>query len=53
MIGSDGGKRSFAYEFCILLEKRKRKEVFAIDSSIRFFNGPSGRIGCDDDNIYV
>lgn len=47
LIGPPDGKRAVAYEFCIPIDKRKRKEVLSIDPSIRFFDGPSGRVGCD------
>lgn len=45
-IGPPDGKRDIAYEFCIPLEKRKKKEVFRIDPSLRFYSGPAGRSGC-------
>src|SRR5687768_11850928 len=46
LIGPPDGKRSVAYEFCIPRDQEKRKEVAAIDSTVHFFTGPTGRIGC-------
>jgi hypothetical protein len=46
LIGQSDGKRSVAYEFCIPLNKAKRKKVFRIDPSVRFYSGPVGRSGC-------
>lgn len=49
LIGPADGKRSVAYEFCIPFNKAQRMEVLRIDKSVRFFNGPSGKVGCDKD----
>jgi hypothetical protein len=49
LIGPPDGKRNVAYEFCIPRDQEKRKEVAAIDSTVRFFTGPTGRIGCHPD----
>jgi hypothetical protein len=46
MIGPEDGKRNMDYEFCIPLDKKKKKEVARIDRSVKFFSGPSGRSGC-------
>ena len=48
LIGPADGKRSVSYEFCIPIDRKKRREVAAIDPSVRFFDGPKGRIGCHD-----
>jgi hypothetical protein len=52
MIGPLDGKREMAYEFCIPNNKAKRKQVSSIDKSVQFYIGPSGRIGCED-NQYL
>lgn len=49
MIGPEDGKRNVAYEFCIPIDSKKRNEVAFIDSSVHFFKGPKGRIGCGED----
>ena len=49
LTGPPDGQRSVAYEFCIPFDSAMRKEVLRIDKSIRFFNGPSGRVGCGTD----
>lgn len=46
LIGPADGKHSVAYEFCIPVEALKKMEVLSIDSSVRFFEGSKGRIGC-------
>jgi hypothetical protein len=47
LIGPADGKRSVAYEFCIPRDSARQKEVLTIDSSVKFFKGSSGRIGCN------
>jgi hypothetical protein len=49
LIGPPDGKRTVAYEFCIPRDPKKRKEVASIDSTVSFFSGPTGRIGCHTD----
>lgn len=49
LIGPPDGKRNVAYEFCIPRDQKKRNEVMAIDSTVRCFAGPTGRIGCHPD----
>lgn len=49
LIGSPGGKRSVAYEFCIPREQAKCDEVRGIDPSVRCFAGTPGRIRCGRD----
>lgn len=49
LIGSAESKRSVAYEFCIPQDEAKLKEVTAIDSSLQFYAGTPGRIGCKRD----
>lgn len=46
LTGPPDGKRLVAYEFCIPIDKKKRRKVRRIDPSVRFHLGSQGRSGC-------
>lgn len=49
MVGSEDGKRSFAYEFCVPDDTDKLAEVKSIDPSLQCTLGSPGRIRCSRD----
>lgn len=53
LIGPPEGKRMVAYEFCIPVDKRKRRQVHKIDPSIRFHLGSQGRSGCSGQYLCI
>lgn len=47
LYGPGNGRRALSYEFCIPDTSENRREVSAIDTTVRFMPGVSGRIGCE------
>lgn len=53
LIGPPDGKRAVAYEFCIPVNRKKRREVHKIDRSVQFQLGPTGRSGCSGQYLCI
>jgi hypothetical protein len=54
LYGAVDAKRALAYEFCIPNTEQSRKEVKAIDPTVKFFAQSPGRIGCgESENLCI